>query len=34
MKVKEGIFIDRMGYKPKRVENKLLNSLKAKIENE
>jgi hypothetical protein len=33
MKVLEGILIDRMGYKPKRVDNKLLESLKAKIEN-
>jgi hypothetical protein len=33
MKVLEGILIDRMGYKPKRVDSKLLESLKAKIEN-
>lgn len=33
MKVIEGILIDRMGYKPKRVDDKLLMSLKAKIEN-
>lgn len=32
MKVIEGILIDRLGYKPKRVDNKLLNALKAKIE--
>jgi hypothetical protein len=32
MKVLEGILIDRMGYKPKRVDNKLLESLRAKIE--
>jgi len=32
MKVIEGILIDRMGYKPKRVDNKLLESLRAKIE--
>ncbi len=34
MKVIEGILIDRMGYKPKRIDDKLLESLKAKIENE
>lgn len=34
MKVIEGILIDRMGYKPKRVDDKLLNSLKMKIEGE
>jgi hypothetical protein len=34
MKVLEGILIDRMGYKPKRVDNKLLESLKLKIEKE
>src|SRR5438309_2169210 len=28
MKVIEGILIDRMGYKPKRVDDKLLTSLK------
>jgi len=33
MKVIEGILIDRMGYKPKRIDNKLLESLKRKIEN-
>jgi hypothetical protein len=33
MKVIEGILIDRMGYKPKRVDDKLLDSLRAKIEN-
>lgn len=32
MKLIEGILIDRMGYKPKRVDNKLLESLRAKIE--
>lgn len=32
MKVIEGILIDRMGYKPKRVDDKLLTSLKAKID--
>ena len=32
MKVIEGILIDRMGYKPKRVDNKLLESLRLKIE--
>jgi len=32
MKVIEGVLIDRMGYKPKRVDNKLLLSLKTKIE--
>ncbi|MBS4202464.1 hypothetical protein KHA93_22945 [Bacillus sp. FJAT-49732] len=34
MRVLEGILIDRMGYKPKRVDDKLLVSLKAKIEND
>ena len=34
MKVIEGILIDRMGYKPKRIDNKLLISLKTKIERE
>lgn len=34
MKVIEGILIDRMGYKPKRVDDKLLISLKGKIEGE
>lgn len=33
MKVIEGILIDRMGYKPKRIDDKLLESLKRKIEN-
>jgi len=33
MRVIEGILIDRMGYKPKRVDDKLLASLKAKLEN-
>jgi hypothetical protein len=33
MKVIEGILIDRMGYKPKRVDDKLLESLRVKIEN-
>ncbi len=33
MKVIEGILIDRMGYKPKRIDDKLLESLKSKIEN-
>lgn len=33
MRVIEGILIDRMGYKPKRVDDKLLASLKTKIEN-
>jgi hypothetical protein len=32
MKVIEGILIDRMGYKPQRVDNQLLERLKAKIE--
>lgn len=31
MKVIEGILIDRIGYKPKRVDDKLLTSLKAKM---
>jgi hypothetical protein len=31
MKVIEGILIDRMGYKPKRVDDKLLESLRVKI---
>ncbi|MGG3800849.1 hypothetical protein [Metabacillus fastidiosus] len=31
MKLIEGILMDRMGYKPKRVDDKLLESLKAKI---
>jgi hypothetical protein len=33
MKVIEGILIDRMGYKPKRIDDKLLARLKAKIDN-
>ncbi|RGP35091.1 hypothetical protein D1012_21940 [Pseudotabrizicola alkalilacus] len=33
MKVIEGILIDRVGYKPKRVDDKLLVSLQGKIEN-
>jgi hypothetical protein len=32
MKVIEGILIDRMGYKPKRVDDKLLESLRAKLD--
>lgn len=31
MKVIEGILIDRLGYKPKRVDNKLLSALQNKI---
>lgn len=31
MRVIEGILIDRMGYYPKRVDNKLLGALKLKI---
>ena len=34
MKVIEGILIDRMGYKPKRIDDKLLESLRRKIERE
>lgn len=34
MRLIEGILIDRMGYKPKRVDDKLLASLKSKIEAE
>jgi hypothetical protein len=34
MKVIEGILIDRMGYKPKRVNNKILESLRVKMESE
>ncbi len=34
MRVLEGVLMDRMGYKPKRVDDKLLLSLKAKIEGE
>jgi hypothetical protein len=33
MRVLEGILIDRMGYKPKRIDDKLLSSLQGKIEN-
>ena len=33
MRVVEGILIDRMGYKPKRVDEKLLVSLQGKIQN-
>ncbi|WP_226530885.1 hypothetical protein [Metabacillus niabensis] len=33
MRVIEGILIDRMGYKPKRVDDKLLESLRKKVEN-
>jgi hypothetical protein len=33
MKVIEGILIDRMGYKSKRVDDKLLESLRKKVEN-
>lgn len=32
MKLLEGILIDRMGYKPQRVDNKLLEALQAKIQ--
>lgn len=32
MKVIEGILIDRLGYKPKRIDNKLLNALLEKIQ--
>lgn len=32
MKLLEAILIDRMGYKPKRVDNKLLEALQAKIQ--
>lgn len=32
MKLVEGILIDRMGYKPKRVDDKLLEALQAKIQ--
>lgn len=31
MKILEGILIDRLGYKPKRVDEKLLGALKTKI---
>ncbi|WP_026678542.1 hypothetical protein [Fictibacillus gelatini] len=31
MKVIEGILIDRMGYKPKRVDNQLLAKLKSRL---
>jgi hypothetical protein len=33
MRVIEGILIDRMGYKPRRVDDKLLESLRVKLEN-
>jgi hypothetical protein len=33
MKVIEGILIDRMGYKPIRIDDKLLESLRKKVEN-
>lgn len=33
MKVIEGILIDRMGYKPKRVDDRFLESLSAKVKN-
>ncbi|MFT9601090.1 hypothetical protein [Mesobacillus sp.] len=32
MRVIEGILIDRMGYKPERVDDKLLDRLQAKLE--
>ncbi|MGD6969361.1 hypothetical protein ACQCVP_23540 [Rossellomorea vietnamensis] len=32
LRVLEGILIDRMGYKPKRIDDKLLKSLKLKVE--
>ena len=31
-RVIEGILIDRLGYKPKRIDDKLLNALKQKME--
>lgn len=34
MKVLEGILVDRMGYKPKRVDDKLLMSLQVKMNRE
>lgn len=34
VRVIEGILIDRMGYKPKRIDDKLLESLRRKIERE
>lgn len=34
MKVIEGILIDRLGYKPKRIDNKLLQALESKISRE
>jgi hypothetical protein len=34
MKLIEGLLIDRMGYKPKRVDDKLLAALKHRIESE
>lgn len=33
MKVIEGILIDRMGYKPKRIDDKLLQGLSDKVKN-
>jgi len=33
MRVLEGILIDRMGYKPKRIDDNLLAKLKERIEN-
>lgn len=33
MRVIEGILIDRMGYKPRRVDDKLLESFRAKLGN-
>lgn len=32
MRVIEGILIDRLGYKPKRIDNKLLQALEMKIQ--
>lgn len=34
MRVIEGILIDRLGYKPKRIDNKLLQALEYKINKE
>lgn len=34
MRVIEGILIDRLGYKPKRIDNKLLQALESKINRE
>ena len=34
MRVIEGILIDRLGYKPKRIDNKLLQALESKINKE